>query len=80
MATANNIRKTGLELEEGVTALKAAADALDTTISGWELRGLDGALPTDVEMKQALADYDAIQKQTIGMNDDLAAIRAVVIP
>jgi hypothetical protein len=69
-----------LEMEENITALKAAVDAVDTTVGGFELRGIDGALPTDAATKQALAAYDLISKPVMGITDALADVRAVVIP
>lgn len=78
--TATGKRIVLLEVEENITALKAAVDAVDTTIGAMDLRGLDGVLPTDAVTKQALAAYDAISKPVMGINDALADVRAVVIP
>ena len=78
--TATGKRIVCLEMEENVGTLKTAVDALDTTISAMELRGLDGALPTDAAVKQALAAYDAVTKPVMGITDALADVRAVVIP
>ncbi|MGD9125752.1 MAG: hypothetical protein PVH19_00100 [Planctomycetia bacterium] len=77
MASYNNVRHIGLELEEQVAALKTAIDAIDTAMSAWELRGLDTALPTEVEVATQLAAYDAISKPSLSLNDDLSAVRAV---
>jgi len=79
MATANNIRHIGLELEEQVGALKASVDAIDTAMSAWELRSDDVSLPTEVEVATQLAAFDAIQKPALSLNDDLSAVRAVDI-
>jgi hypothetical protein len=76
--TAIGKRQVGLEMEENITTLKTAVDALDTTIGAWDLRGLDGALPTDAAVKAALASYDAITKPVLGITDALADVRAVV--
>lgn len=78
MATPLNVRLVGLEMEQGITSLKTAVDAVNTTVSGWELRGIDGDLPEDTDVKVALAAYDAISKPALGISDDLAAIRAAV--
>ena len=69
-----------LEMEENLTTLKTAVDALNTTVQAFELRGIDGDLPTDVAVKQALTAYDAISKPVMGITDALADVRAVVIP
>lgn len=79
MATAINKRIVGLELEQNVTTLKTAVDAVNTVVTGWDLRGVDGALPAEDLVKQTLALYDAISKPVLSITDDLAAIRAVVI-
>ena len=76
MATAINKRIVGLELEQNITALKTAVDAVNTAVGAWDLRGVDGALPTDAAVKEQLAAYDAISKPVLGISDDLAAIRA----
>lgn len=76
MATAIQKRIVGLELEQNVAALKVAVDAVNTTVTAFNLRGLDGDLPTDAAVKDALAAYDAISKPVVSMTDDLAAIRA----
>ena len=78
MATAINKRIVGLELEQNVTALKTAVDAVNTAVTAWNLRGLDGVLPADSAVKEQLTAYDAISKPVLGISDDLAAIRAVV--
>lgn len=80
MATAINKRIIGLELEQNITALKAAVDAVSTAVLAWDVRGIDGDLPADAEVKTQLAAYDAISKPVLGITDDLAAIRAIVIP
>lgn len=80
MATAKNIRMIGLELEENITALKTAVDAVNTVVSAWELRADDLSLPADTDVKAQLAAYDAITKPANNMNEDLAAIRAVADP
>lgn len=67
-----------LEIEENISSLKTAVDAVDTTIGAMELRGLDGALPTDAATKAALAAYDVITKPVMGITDALADVRAVV--
>lgn len=78
--TAIGKRVVLLEMEENVTAMKAAVDAVDTTLGAMTLRGIDGDLPTDAATKQALAAYDAISKPVMGITDALADVRAVVIP
>jgi hypothetical protein len=78
MATAINKRIIGLELEQNITTLKTAVDAISTEVLGWDLRGLDGALPADADVKAQLAAYDAVSKPVMGITDDLAAIRAIV--
>ena len=78
MATKLNDRIVGLEIEQGITALKTAVDAVQTVVAAWDLRGLDSALPASADIKTAMAAYDAISKPVLGLTDDLAAIRAVV--
>jgi hypothetical protein len=78
MSTKLNDRIVGLEIEENITALKTAVDAVNTVVAGWNLRGVDGALPASADIKAQLAAYDAISKPVLGLTDDLAAIRAVV--
>jgi hypothetical protein len=80
MASAISVRIVGLELEENVAALKATVDAIDTAMTGWDLRGIDGDLPAEADVKTQLAAYDAIVKPSLSMNDALADVRAVVIP
>lgn len=77
MASYNNVRHIGLELEDAVATLKTAVDAIDTAMASWDLRGLDTALPTEVEVATQLAAFDAIVKPSLSLNDDLSAIRAV---
>lgn len=67
-----------LEIEENISTMKTAVDAVDTTVGAMELRGADGALPTDAATKLALAAYDAISKPVMGITDALADVRAVV--
>jgi hypothetical protein len=76
MANALNRRIVGLELEQNITALKTAVDAINTAVGAWDLRGVDGNLPTDAQVKEQLAAYDAVSKPVLGISDDLAAIRA----
>jgi hypothetical protein len=76
--TAAGKRIVLLEIEENVGSMKTAVDALDTTVDAMELRGADGALPTDAATKAALASYDAISKPVMGITDALADVRAVV--
>jgi hypothetical protein len=78
--TATGKRIVCLEMEENVTTLKAAVDGLNTTLQAFELRDVDGSLPTDVATKQALTAYDAISKPVLGITNELADVRAVVIP
>ena len=78
MATAINKRIIGLELEQNITTLKTAVDAISTEVLGWDLRGIDGDLPVDADVKAQLAAYDAVSKPVMGITDDLAAIRAIV--
>lgn len=78
MATALNKRIVGLEIEQGITALKTAVDAISTAVLAWDLRGIDGDLPLDADIKAQLAAYDAMSKPALGITDDLAAIRAIV--
>lgn len=67
-------------LKTAVDALKVAVDAVNTQAAAFVVDGLDAALPTDVAVKAALADYDAlvtqITKPTNSLNDSLAIIRA----
>lgn len=78
MLTLIGKRVVALEMQENLTTLKTAVDTLDTTVGGWELRGADGALPSDAEVKAALAAYDAISKPAMTITDALADVRAVV--
>jgi len=78
--TATQKRIVALEMEQNVADLKTGVDALNTMISTWDLRGIDGDLPADVDVKQALTAYDAISKPVMGISNDLAEVRAVVIP
>lgn len=80
MATATQKRIVALDVEQNIAALKTAVDAVDTTVKAMDLRGIDGDLPTDVEVKTLLNAYNAISKPVVGMTDDLAAVNAVVIP
>jgi hypothetical protein len=76
MASAINVRIVGLELEQNIGTLKAAVDAVHTTVAAFNLRSVDGDLPTGAQIKDALTAYDAISKPVVSMTDDLAAIRA----
>jgi hypothetical protein len=78
MATANDRRIIGLELAENVSVYKTALDAISTVVAAWELKDVDGSLPTAIAVKEQLAAYDALSKPTMGINDALIAIRAAV--
>lgn len=65
-----------------VDALQTAVDAVDAQTSVFVVDSVDGDLPTDLEVKAALAGYDAlsvaITKPTNSLNDSLSVIRAAV--
>lgn len=78
MATSNQIRVVAIELDENLTALKTAVDAIDTVVSAWVLNDIDGSLPTDVAVKAQLAAYNAIAKASMSISDAIAAVNEAV--
>lgn len=74
MATNAQIRIVGLELQENVTALKAAVDAIDTVTSAWVLDNVDGSLPTDLAVKQQMAAYNSVSKGALAISDAITAV------
>lgn len=77
MATPNEIRIVGLELSDDITALKTAVDAINTVVSAWNLKSIDGDLPAGSAVKAQLTAYNAISKPTMSLSDAITAIQAV---
>lgn len=65
-----------------VDALKVDVDALNTATSAFVVDGLDAALPAELDVQAALADYDAlittVSKPANSIADSIAIIRAAV--
>ena len=65
-----------------VDALKTDVDALYAVTNAFVVDGLDAALPTELAVQGALADYDAlvttVSKPANSISDSLAIIRAAV--
>lgn len=76
MATTDQTRMVGIDLQTKVAAFKASLDAISTVAAAWVLDDVDGSLPTDLAVKEQLAAYDALSKPAINMNDALTAVRA----
>ena len=79
---ATELQANTTAIKSVVDALKTAVDAVNTQTAAFVVNSIDGDLPTDLEVKAALADYDAlvttVGKPQNSMNDSLSVIRAAV--
>ena len=76
MASFNEVRVVGIELQDNVQALKDAVDAVHTVSTAWTLNDIDGSLPADTAVKAALANYEAIVKPSNNMSDAISSVKA----
>ena len=87
MATYNEIRQVGIEIQTNITtiktavdALKTAVDAIDTAAAAWTLNDVDGSLPTAADVAAQLTAYENLAV-TIGkpqnvLTDSIASVKA----
>lgn len=88
IATPAQIRRAGLILQDAIlaynTSIAAAAsaiEAINTAVAAFDFKGIDGALPTQANLKAQIVAFNALptslmSKPTLTVAGDFAAVNS----
>ena len=74
IATADQIREAGLNLQVKIAAFNTSVAAINTAVAAMNFKGVDGDLPTQADLKTQLTAFNNLSKPSLEIAAAVAAV------